>query len=139
MAFDLVQLLEDGELSLSDTDRSVIGLISGEQESVARYYASWRVNAPFEALDIDLVIGRVFRDEAMSARVAISISCRPDGSVEFLRALDRPFAGRQAVYCSFPEIHSGAEEHAVFAATIADFIRCHDTRIPEVFRKTFKA
>jgi len=133
MIISFAKLEEEGEFALEDNSKGVYGLISNDQETLARYFAYWNPGVPKAGVIFDLIIGNVHPFEQKANRRAVSLIHYGLGSPSFIDAKSRPFAKRQALLCSFPEINDYSDDLAISSFNIIDFALKYDTRLDGCF------
>jgi len=133
MIIAFAKLEEEGEFALEDNSKGVYGIISNDQETLARYFVYWSPGTPKAGVIFDLIIGNVHPFEQKINRRAVSLIHYGLDSPSFIDAKSRPFAKRQAWLCSFPEVNDYSDDLAISSFNIVDFVLKHDTRLANCF------
>jgi hypothetical protein len=133
MIISFADLEEEGEFSLEDNSKGIYGLVSSDQEILARYFVYWCPGAPKEGVVFNLIIGNVHSLEKKVNRQAVSLIHYGLNGPSFIDAKSRPFAKRQALHCSFPDINDHSNDLAISSFNIVDFVLKNDSRLAGCF------
>ena len=133
MPIHFAHLLEDGDFD-ELIERTLVGLIVTDEKSIAKYFAQWNKSDLAGGMHVDMIVGRVLPHEEWKGRKAVSIHCSPHGGLAIVDASKRPFAGRQALHCTFPPVDPPDEDLLITAKNIVRFVKRYDSRIPDIFR-----